>query len=280
MTILLPTQPDGEPPVPRGHVVTVVAARGGCGKTTVATNLAVTLAAGGARRVCLVDLDLAFGDVAIALQLEPERTIADAVALDRPIGAAGFRTLLTPYADGIDTLLAPIGPIAGEQIGRGLVRAILALARAQFDHVVVDTPPFYTDQVIAALDVADAYVLLATPDIAALKNLRLTLDLFNLRGYAEGARLVMLNRADDRTGLTVGDIEQVIRVPVRSLVPASRDVPISLNRGVPITVEAPDHPVSRAFRGFADECLGTRPPTEPAGRLTRLVHLRRRAVAR
>src|SRR5688500_20272422 len=65
----------------RGVLVTVCSAKGGCGKTTVATNLAAALADGGRHQVCLVDLDLAFGDVAIALQLFPAHTIADAVPL-------------------------------------------------------------------------------------------------------------------------------------------------------------------------------------------------------
>src|SRR6266550_327954 len=65
---------------PAGQIVTVFSTKGGCGKTTVATNLAVALHAGGAR-ACLVDLDLAFGDVAISLQLNPERTVVDAVAM-------------------------------------------------------------------------------------------------------------------------------------------------------------------------------------------------------
>ena len=73
--------PDSEDTGHEGHVVTVFSAKGGCGKTTLATNLAAALAAGGRREVCLVDLDLAFGDVAIALQLFPAHTIADAVAM-------------------------------------------------------------------------------------------------------------------------------------------------------------------------------------------------------
>ena len=64
----------------RGRVVTVFSAKGGCGKTTLATNLAAALADSGKGSVALLDLDLAFGDVAIALQLFPSHTIADAVA--------------------------------------------------------------------------------------------------------------------------------------------------------------------------------------------------------
>jgi pilus assembly protein CpaE len=77
----------------QGRVVTVFSAKGGCGKTTTSTNVAAALAAGGARRVCLVDLDLAFGDVAITMQLFPVRTIADAVNLGK-LDATAVQDLL------------------------------------------------------------------------------------------------------------------------------------------------------------------------------------------
>jgi pilus assembly protein CpaE len=263
----------------RGRVISVVGAKGGCGKTTVATNLAVALAAVGASRVCLIDLDLAFGDVAIVLQLDPERTVADAVAVAGGLDDASFYQLLTPYSHRIDALLAPIGPVATDQVDQRLVGTLLRLARGLFDYVVVDTPPSFTDPVIAALAGSDAYVLLATPDIPALKNLRLTLDMFDLLAYPADQRFVVLNRADDRTGLTPADIEHVIRGPIHAHVPTSRDVPISLNRGVPIVTESPHHPVSRSIVDFVAEWLVPAQPA-PVPVRWRLAHLRRGAVAR
>jgi pilus assembly protein CpaE len=134
--------------------------------------------------------------------------------------------------------------------------------------------------VLAALDVTDRYLLLATPDLPSLANLRLTLDLFDLRGYPAAARLVVLNRADEPTGLALTDVARVIGVPIRARVPSSGDVPISLDRGVPLAVEAPGHPVSRAIRDFAEEFLLAGPAAAPARGLGRLRHLGRRAVPR
>lgn len=232
-------------------VITVFAAKGGCGKTTLATNIAVALAADGARRVGLVDLDLAFGDVAIMMQLVPERSIADAVGLGEGLDETALRTLLTPYAPGLSTLLAPAGPAEAERITQGMVAEVLRLARGMFDYLVVDTPPQFTDHVLAALDVSHLHVLLTTPDIPALKNLRITLDTFDLLDLPKEHRLVVLNRSDAKVGLTASDIERVIRVPIAAHVPSSRDVPVSINRGVPITVDNPQHPVSKAIREFA-----------------------------
>jgi pilus assembly protein CpaE len=257
--------------LPGGHeydarVITVFAAKGGCGKTTLATNIACALAAGGARKVGLIDLDLAFGDVAIMLQLVPERSIADAVGLGDQLDETAIRALLTPYAPGLDTLLAPAGPAEAERVTQGLVSDILRLARGMFDFLVVDTPPQFTEEVLTALDASHVHVLLTTPDIPALKNLRITLDTFDLLDLPKENRLVVLNRSDAKVGLTAADIERVIRVPIMAHVPSSRDVPVSINRGVPIMVDNPQHPVSKAIRDFATGRLTSPTVGEPAAR--------------
>jgi pilus assembly protein CpaE len=233
------------------RIITVFSAKGGCGKTTLATNIAVALAAGGARRVGLIDLDLAFGDVAIMLQLVPERSIAEAVGLGDQLDETSVRALLTPYAPGLDTLLAPAGPAEAERVTQGLVADVLRTARGMFDFLVVDTPPQFTDHVLTALDASHVHVLMTTPDIPALKNLRITLDTFDLLDLPKESRVVVLNRSDAKVGLTAADIERVIRVPIMAHVPSSRDVPVSINRGVPIMVDNPQHPVSKAIRDFA-----------------------------
>jgi pilus assembly protein CpaE len=239
-----------------GKLVTVFAGKGGCGKSTMATNLAVALSGGGAKRVLLVDLDLSFGDVAIMLQLVPERSMVDAVPMAGRLDEMGLRSLLTTFAPGVDALLAPAGPADGERVNRELVTEMLKVARKVFDFIVVDTPPFFSDQVLAALDISDFYILLATPDIPSLKNLRLTLDMFDLLEYPKTERIVVLNRADARVGLTASDIERVVRSPIQGHVPSTRDVPVSINRGVPLMVEDPSHPVSKAIRDLAVNRLG------------------------
>ncbi|MGR6322739.1 P-loop NTPase [Micromonospora soli] len=239
--------------VSEAKVVTVFSSKGGCGKSTLATNLAVALAEGGQRRVCLVDLDLAFGDVGIMLQLVPERSIADAVNARERIDPTLIRALLTSYAPGIEVLLAPVGPTDAERIGRDVVAQVLAATRTIADYVVVDTPPAFTEAVLAALDVSDFHVLVATPDVPALKNLRVAMDMLDLLELRKEARLVVLNRSDARVGLTGSDVERVLQTSIAVHIPSSRDVPASINRGVPIMVEKSGHPVSRAIRELAQE---------------------------
>jgi pilus assembly protein CpaE len=250
-----------EPPPPpeigprEGEVVTVFSAKGGCGKTTIATNLAIALADGGSRRVCLIDLDLAFGDVAIMMQLSPEKTIADAIGVADRLDDTGFRMLLTPYKPGVDVLLAPVQPAQAERIGRDLINEIIQLARDAFDYIVVDTACSFNEQILAALDATHHYLLIATPELPSLKNLRVTLDTFELLDYRKEARSVLLNRADSKVDLSMGEIERVLRVPIAGFIPSSRDVPISANHGVPLMVSHPGHPVSAAIKEVARKRL-------------------------
>ena len=246
-----PAEPATE--VALGRVVTVFSAKGGCGKTTISTNLGAALADKGRRSVVIVDLDLAFGDVAIALQLFPSHTIADAVSLgEKNLDIGGLQALLTPHSAGLTTLVAPVEPGAAETIPASLVTRIIEVLRENFDFVVIDTPPAFDDQVLAAFDLSDTVVLLATLDIPALKNLKLTLETLELLNYPRERWKIVLNRSDSKVGLAVSEVEKTLRTPITAQIPSSRDVPASINRGVPIMLDDPKHAVSVAIREFAE----------------------------
>jgi len=242
------------PAVPgvHGRVVTVFSAKGGCGKTTLATNLATALADRGRRQVCLVDLDLAFGDVAIALQLFPAHTISDAFPLGEDVDATAVQALLTPHSPGLMTLVAPLEPGSAESVPAGLVGHIIEVLRDHFDYVVVDTPPAFDDQVLAAFDLSDVVALIATLDVPALKNLKLTLETLELLNFPREKWRIVLNRADSKVGLSITEVEKTLRNPIAAQIPSSRDVPAAINRGVPIMLDDPKHPVSNAIRNFAE----------------------------
>jgi pilus assembly protein CpaE len=239
----------------RARVVTVFSAKGGCGKTTLATNLAVALADGGRRQVCLVDLDLSFGDVAIAMQLFPAHTIADAVPLANDLDKAGVSGLLTPHSPGLTTLVAPVEPGSAENIPASLVSDLLTILRQMFDFVVIDSPPAFTDHVLAAFDQSDYIALIATLDIPALKNLKLTLETMDLLSYPRDRYRVVLNRADSKVGLSLSEVEKTLGAPITAESPSSRDVPAAINRGVPIVLDNRNHPVSVAIHQFAERQL-------------------------
>jgi pilus assembly protein CpaE len=213
--------------------VTVFSPKGGSGKTTIANNVAVALNKAG-HRVCLIDLDIEFGDIAISMQLTPVRTLVDAVTAEFREDQDEIQQLVVSYDQGLDCILAPIEPGETDKIPADLILHLIGALRERYDFVVIDTPSQLSEHVLAALDASDVHLLLANPELPALKNLRLTLDMFDLLGYERSRRVILFNRADDAVGLTAVDIERALNSPITAHVPASRDVPASINRGVPI----------------------------------------------
>jgi Flp pilus assembly CpaE family ATPase len=250
--MLAPPTEEGSAP---GQIVTVFAAKGGCGKTTLAVNLGVALARLGVGRVCVVDLDLAFGDVAISVQLDPLRTMLDSLPMAGHLDESGAASLLTRYQPGLDMLLAPVTPGDAEKIPPRLVGELLAVLRGMYDFVVVDTPAQFSEHVLTALDVSSQLVLLTTPDVPALKNLRVALDMLDMLSYPRQIRSVVVNRADSKVGLSPEHVRKVVRSEIAGYIPSSRAVPISVNKGVPIVLDSPGHPVSLSLMKFVQERL-------------------------
>jgi pilus assembly protein CpaE len=249
-----PTDGESKPP---GRVATVFSSKGGCGKTFLSTNLAVALSRGGAE-VALVDLDLHFGDVAIMLHLFPSHTIYDA-SENPALDALSLKSFLTRHDSGIWTLVAPTEPTIADSINPGAIANILKLLRTAFDYVVIDTPPAFSEPVLAAFDESDWLVMLATLDVPSIKNLRLTLQTMELLHFPKSRIRVVVNRADSKVGLRLPDVEKLLSSPVDATIPSSRSVPLSVNKGSPIMLEEPKGPVADAVRRVAAQLTATQP---------------------
>jgi pilus assembly protein CpaE len=234
---------DGRDP---GKVATVFSSKGGCGKTFLATNLAVALSRGGTE-VALVDLDLHFGDVAIMLHLFPSHTIYDA-AQNPGLDALTLKSFLTHHDSGIWTLVAPTEPTAADTINPGAIGNILKLLRSAFDYVVIDTPPAFSEPVLAAFDESDWLVMLGSLDVPSIKNLKLL-------HFPKNRIRVVVNRADSKVGLRLPDVEKLLSSPVDATIPSSRSVPLSVNKGSPIMLEEPKGPVADSIRRVAAQLV-------------------------
>lgn len=251
-------EPDSDASVAQGapgQVLVVFSAKGGTGRTTLCTNMAAALHAAG-HTVCLVDLDLAFGDIAISLSLVPSRALVDAVEPRVP-GTPDdhLNAVITTYAPGFDCILAPAVPGDAESVPVGLLTFVMRQLRQRYHYVIVDTPVQFSDHVLAALDLSDRQILVTTPSIPALKDLRLTLDMLDVLGYRPDARFVVLNQADPKTGVAIDQVTNTIRASVAAELPASRDVQVATNAGKPIVASRPDHPFSKAVKQFVQTTL-------------------------
>jgi len=230
-----------------GRVVTVFSAKGGVGKTTVSTNVAGELASDGSR-VLLVDLDLAFGDVSICLGISSERSMTDIVAMSGHLDQEGLNSVVVRHDSGLDVVCAPSSPAEADHIPAATVTELLQIAKGLYDYIVVDTPPAFDEHVLAAFDMSDVSILLATLDVPAVKNLRLTLDTLDLLGHPRDSWVVVLNRANSKVGLTIDDVAVALHRPIAVQIASSVSVPAAANRGVLLVLDDPRHPVSTAIK--------------------------------
>ncbi len=241
-----------------GQVIAVVSPKGGTGKTTVATNVAVGLARQAPQETVIVDLDLQFGDVASALQIVPEYTVADAVQGPTGQDAMVLKTFLSSHPSGLYALCAPESPaeadgVTGEQVAR-----ILELLAADFRYVVVDTAPGLGDHALAALDRATDIVLVSGLDVPSVRGLRKEIDVLTQLDLTPLSQYVVLNSADRRGGMSVRDVEAAIGTTVDVIIPASRSVLLSTNQGIPLLQNDARGSVTKELRRLVDR-LATEP---------------------
>lgn len=215
-------------------VIAVVSPKGGSGKTTIATNLAVGIAANAPGQVAIVDLDLQFGDVATALQLMPEHSIADAARTVSSLDAMSLKVLLTHHPVDMYALCAPDTPAEGERITATQTAEVLKLVQREFRYVVIDTTAGLGEQTLAALEAATEIVLICAMDVPGVRSFRTTLITLDEIGLTAAPRHIVLTRADARVGLNVDDIERTIGRPIDVTIPSTRAVPLSINQGTPI----------------------------------------------
>ena len=200
-----------------GKIIAVFSPKGGVGKTTVSVNLALALADKGARQVCLVDLDLAFGDVAITMQLFPSHSIEHAIGAENALDASIVDPLLTRHADSLMVLAAPSMPDARDRVTPALVSRMLRTLQAQFDFVVVDTAPNFDEQTLTALDEVDECIIVATLDVPTLKNVKVALETMDALSIALDQRHLLLNRADDAVGISSAKVETILGMSIEAM---------------------------------------------------------------
>jgi pilus assembly protein CpaE len=235
-----------------GKVVTLFSPKGGAGKTVLASNLASVFARHQGRRTLLLDLDLQFGDAAIMMGIEPEKTIYDLVMARRELDSDALAGYVTAHQSGIHVLPAPLRPEDAELVTEERLGHLFSVAKECYDVIVVDTPPFFHGPVLATLDRTDQLLLVATLDVPSIKNVKLTMQTLDLLHYPKERRHLLLNRCGSKVGLKPQEVERALDIKVEFEVPVEREVAVSVNRGVPIALSAPKSPVAKALAVVAD----------------------------
>ena len=250
---------------PRGRVMTVVSPKGGSGKTTVSSNLAVGLAKELPGQVAIVDLDLQFGDLASALCLRPEHTFYD-VARAGAVDGMALKAFLTQHPSDFWALCAPETPAEGETVPADQVSSIVQLLAQEFEYVIVDTAAGLTEHTLAALEVSTDIVLLCSMDVPSVRGLRKEIAALDALGMVTQRRHFVLNRSDTKVGLDTADIEATVGMSVDVAVPSSRAVPLSMNQGLPVIDSEPRSAVSKQLQGLVRRFAPAEAP-RPSGLL-------------
>jgi pilus assembly protein CpaE len=239
----------------RGQILTVFSPKGGTGKTVTATNLAASFAKNEKKRTLLLDLDLQFGDAAIMLGVEPEKTVYDLVVAPGELDTEKLAGYTTRHACGLDVLPAPLRPEDAELITEVKITRLLEVARESFDLIVVDTSPFFHGPMLATLDRTDELLILCGLDVPTLKNVKLSLHTLDLLSFPSNKIKYVLNRANSRVGMKKSEVEQALGVKIDFEVPSDRAVPIAVNRGVPAVLADGGSDFSRAVKSMSRELL-------------------------
>ena len=224
---------EGDP----GRVISVFSTKGGSGKSVTATNLACALAQMSDRPVALIDGHLQFGDVSVMLKLQPQHTIVDAVSQIDKLDPSMLQQLMTVHEQtGTLVLPAPLEPTFADQVTGDQMVRLIDMLRTFVGHVIVDLPAIFNDVVISMLEASDDIILVAGLDIPNIKNVKIGLSTLSLLSIDKERIHLVLNRADSRVKLDVGEVEKTLQLRASVHVPSDVVVPISVNRGSPVVL--------------------------------------------
>jgi pilus assembly protein CpaE len=234
-----------------GRIITVFSPKGGTGKTVIATNLAAALAKVEGRRTLLLDLDLQFGDAAIMLGIEPEKTIYDLVSAPGELDPDKLAGYTTKHKSGVDILPAPLRPEDAELVTEAKLGRLLEVAKVCYDAIVVDTSPFFHGPMLATLDRTDELLLVCSLDVPTLKNVRLALGTLEMLSFPQSRIGIILNRANTKVGMKQREVEAALEQKVRYEVPSDRAVPLTVNRGTAAVLSEPGSDFAKALEVMA-----------------------------
>jgi len=246
------TRPPGQP-----RVMVILSPKGGVGKTTIATNLAVALGQKHPMDAVVVDYDAQFGDVASMLNVSAPHTIEEAFTEDGVHPSLVLKGLLVTFDDNLLVMSGSDSPAAMEKVSSPQATQLVRQLSEEYPFVIVDTGSGLTDEALAALEVATDIIFVTTMDVSAVKALRRTIDLLDRLNLLPRHRYLLVNMADSGTGLTAEDIGAAMRMEVDAVIPRSTDVVLSVNVGKPLATGRGSSPFMDAIDMLVGKVSGT-----------------------
>lgn len=240
---------------PRGtKVLSVFSTKGGVGKSTIATNLAVALALQkGRNRVVLWDLDLHNGVVNVATNVVPRRPVTDLINEIQYLDAEMIESYLETHSSGLQVLCSPFTPEFADYVSGDHVRQILNVLRLTKDYVIVDTSPFFHDPVMTAMEESNWILLVGALDLACIKNLKASLMVMDSLQYPRSKIKLTINRGNMEFGVLPRDVEVTLKLPVFYTIPSDgRTAVAALNEGTSIAQAYAKSDLGRSYIELAE----------------------------
>ncbi|HJU80780.1 MAG TPA: AAA family ATPase [Acidimicrobiia bacterium] len=257
-------------PREEGQLIVVMSAKGGSGKTVVATNLALLLTRFEGKKVAMVDADLQFGDVCLVLQLEPRFTLVNAAHEMHHLDAQLLESLLTEHPSGLRVMAAPLEPAFADDISTESLMNVVALLKENHDYVVVDTASMLDELLLSLLERADVILQVVDMDLPSVKNAKLALETLRLLKFPTSKVKLVLNRSNAKARLDDKEIEGALKMSIAAAIPSDGAVAASMNEGRPVVESAPKSRVAKGFESVAELIVGAVPePSSAKGFLRR-----------
>jgi pilus assembly protein CpaE len=253
----------------RGTIVTVFGAKGGIGKTTIATNLATALVRTTGSTVVLVDMDTRFGDVAIMMDVAVEQSIADVARHLDEMDRDKIRDYLVQHHSGAYVLPAPLHPSEWRNLTPQHIEKIIELLAQSHDYVIIDTPGTFNEIIATTLEQASLILLITSMDIASIKDTALALEMLRAASVSEDKVKLTINHCTSANSLREDDVQRVLEYEVFWRIPHDLAVSSSTQLGQPIVLTRPYARVARSITDLAYALSGNRP--ERRGFLDRIL---------
>lgn len=240
----------------KSRVITVFSTKGGVGKTTIAANLAVSLARKTKKKVALVDLDLQFGDIAIMLNVSVKNTICDIVKEIAQLDKTLMEEYMVTHFSGVKVLPAPVKPEYAEYITGSHVEKIINTLRESFNYIIIDTAAGFHESVLTALDMSDRILVISTLDLPSIKNIKTGLDVMETLQYPSEKIHIVLNKAAEQYGIKYKDFEDTLQKLISSIVPEDNQTVItSANKGLPFVMTRAETKVAKSVANIGKSLI-------------------------
>lgn len=239
---------------PKGQLFSVFSPKGGVGTSTIAANLAVAIRQFTNKKVVLVDGNLTLGDLNVILNLVSKHTILELTQRINEIDSDLINDILVTHNSQVKVLLSPPNPQDGESVSADNLQTILEALQREFDYVIVDTQSSFQDRALSVMDIADQILVIMTLEMTCIKDIKLFLEVAELLNYPDEKIFLVLNKADNRLGIRVDNVEHNIKHKIGLQIGnAPNEVTLSINQGVPMVISNREHRVAKDIFALARE---------------------------